>query len=60
MRALLFLDTEITGLDTGLDRIVQLSTRLVLPHCSQDYNQLVPEISPSRLPLPGFMESPLR
>ncbi|MFT6485430.1 MAG: DNA polymerase elongation subunit (family B), partial [Neolewinella sp.] len=41
MRALLFLDTETTGLDTGKDRIVQLSTRLVLPTGSQDYNQLV-------------------
>jgi DNA polymerase III epsilon subunit-like protein len=41
MRALLFLDTETTGLDIGKDRIVQLSTRLVLPNGSQDYNQLV-------------------
>lgn len=41
MRALLFLETETTGLDTGKDRIVQLSTRLVLPTGSQDYNQLV-------------------
>jgi DNA polymerase III epsilon subunit-like protein len=41
MRALLFLDTETTGLDIELDRIVQLSTRLVLPHGFQDYNQLV-------------------
>lgn len=41
MRALLFIDTETTGLNTGIDRIVQLSTRLVLPNGSQDYNQLV-------------------
>ena len=41
MRALLFIDTETTGLDTGKDRIVQLSTRLVLPTGYQDYNQLV-------------------
>jgi DNA polymerase-3 subunit epsilon len=41
MRALLFLETETTGLDTGKDRIVQLSTRLVLPTGAQDYNQLV-------------------
>lgn len=41
MRALLFLDTETTGLDTGIDRIVQLSTRLVSASGTQDYNQLV-------------------
>lgn len=41
MRALLFIDTETTGLNTGIDRIVQLSTRLVLPNGSHDYNQLV-------------------
>lgn len=41
MRSLLFLDTETTGLNTGVDRIVQLGTRLVSSAGSQDYNQLV-------------------
>jgi|AntRauTorckE5430_2_1112549.scaffolds.fasta_scaffold00275_17 DNA polymerase III epsilon subunit-like protein len=41
MRALLFLDTETTGLDTGKDRVVQLSTRLVSASGTQDYDQLV-------------------
>jgi len=41
MRALLFLDTETTGLDTEIDRIVQLSTRLVSASGTQDYDQLV-------------------
>lgn len=41
MRALLFLNTETTGLDPGKDRIVQLSTRLALSTGSQDYSQLV-------------------
>lgn len=41
MRTLLFLDTETTGLDTGKDRVVQLSTRLVSASGTQDYNQLV-------------------
>ena len=41
MRALLFIDTETTGLDTGKDRIVQLSTRLVSTTGHRDYNQMV-------------------
>jgi DNA polymerase III epsilon subunit-like protein len=41
MRNFLFLDTETTGLNTGKDRIVRLSTRLVLPAGFKDYNQLV-------------------
>jgi DNA polymerase-3 subunit epsilon len=41
MRTFLFLNTKTTGLDTGKDRIVQLSTRLASPNNFQDYNQLV-------------------
>jgi DNA polymerase-3 subunit epsilon len=41
MRNFLFLETETTGLNTGKDRIVQLSTRLVCPTESQDHNQLI-------------------
>lgn len=41
MRPFLFLNTKTTGFDTGEDRIVQLSTRLVTHNNFQDYNHLV-------------------
>lgn len=42
MRTLLFLSAKITGPYAGTDRVLQLSTRLVVRNCSKDYCQLVP------------------
>lgn len=41
MCTLLFIDIGTTGADPGKNRILQLSTRLVLPAGPQDYNQRV-------------------
>lgn len=41
MRNFLFLDTETTGLDTTANRLLQLSTRLIDPGGTQDYDQLI-------------------